>query len=89
MIYCAEDSARYSAKLQKKAAPEFSFPEPLVLCAKIIMAVALAFLLVVSASRLLAVLVPDHDRLRQADHRAAAAAAAVAAGAVAAEAADH
>jgi hypothetical protein len=61
------------------------------------MAVAVAFLLVVSASRLPAVLVPGPDRLRQARHRAAAAAAAgaaaaaaaAAAGAVVAKAADH
>ena len=55
---------------------------------KIIMAVALAFLLVVSASRLLAVLVPGHGRLKEARHPAAAVAAA-AAGAVAEEAADY
>ena len=55
-----------------------------MLLRQIIMAVALAFLLVVSASRLLAVLVPGHDRLRQAGHRAAAVA-----GAVAEEAADY
>ena len=53
------------------------------------MAVAVAFLLVVSSSRLLAVLVPGRDRLRQARHRAAAAAAAGAVGAAGAEAADH
>ena len=39
------------------------------------MAVAVAFLLVVSASRLLAVLVPGRDRLREAPHLAGAAAA--------------
>ena len=50
------------------------------------MAVAVAFLLVVSASRLLAVLVPGRDRLRQARHLAGAAAAA---GAVVEEAADQ
>jgi hypothetical protein len=63
----------------------FSFRSRWCYCAKIITAVAVAFLLVVSCFHLPVA----RDRLRQARHRAAAAAAAAASGAVVAEAADH
>jgi len=66
----------------------FSFRSRWCYCAKIIMAVAVAFLLVVSAFHLPVALVPGHDRLRQA-LRLVAAAAAAAVVAVVAEAADQ
>jgi hypothetical protein len=67
----------------------FSFRSRWCYCAKIITAVAVAFLLVVSCFHLPVARGPGRDRLRQARHRAAAAAAAAASGAVVAEAADH
>ena len=70
----------------KKRPRSFSLRSRRCYCAKIIAALAVAFLLVASCFHLPAARAPGCDRLRQARHLAAAAAAA---GAVVAEAADH
>ena len=73
----------YNFASKQKRLRSFPFRSRWCYCAKIIAAVAVAFLLVVSSSHLPAALVPGRDRLRQARRLAAAA------GVAAAEAADH
>jgi|SRR4029077_2397337 len=63
-------------RLLTKTAPEFLFRKRWRYCAKIIDALVVAFLLVVSSVHLPAARVPGRDRLRQARHLVAVAAAA-------------
>ena len=78
----------YNFPSKQKRLRNITFRSRWCYCAKIIKASAGVLVLVVFVSHLPAVLVPAHDRLRQARHRAAAAAAAAgAADAVVAEAA--